>query len=221
MVRRHQVARRKSAKVPATIPDLYTIDNLETLRLLTDPLRISIMQAFAADPGRPRTVKQIAAELSAGPTKLYYHVNLLEEHGLLRVADSRVVSGIIEKSYLPAARNFTIDASLLAVTEGGREAAAGTMAALLQTSASEIAASVTGTPSVDPSGAPRFHVTKSLSRIDPARHAEFMARIAALVDEFDNTYGSAAATNPSHALVIAYYPLPASASQTTDEGDDR
>jgi hypothetical protein len=216
------VARRKGAKDRATLPDLYTIDNLETLRLLTDPLRISIMQAFAADPGTPRTVKQVAAELLAGPTKLYYHVNLLEEHGLLRVADSRVVSGIIEKSYLPAARNFTIDASLLAVTEGGREAAAGTMAALLQSAATELAASASAAPPADATPeVPRFHVSKTVSRVAADRHAEFLKRLAEVVAEFGVPPGQADG-EPSHALVIAYYPLPGAAgSHSTDEGDDR
>lgn len=216
------MARSKKAQEPAAIPDLYTIDNLETLRLLADPLRISVMQAFAADPSTPRTVKQIAAELGAGPTKLYYHVNLLEEHGLLRVADSRVVSGIIEKSYLPAGKSITIDAGLMQVSPGGREAAAATMAALLQTAASELTASVTAAPPPPPeaAGTPRIHVTKSLSRIEPARHAEFMARVSALVEEFENVYGSPV-SEPSHALVIAYYPLPGTAGRSTAEGDAR
>lgn len=214
------MAGRKARAASNDVPELHTISNLETLRLLADPLRISIMQAFASTSA-PRTVKQIAAELGAKPTKLYYHFNLLEEHGLVRVAESRVVSGIIEKSYLPAARSFTIDAAIVQVTPGGREAAAATMAALLQTSAAELTASVAAGGLERPADAPaRFHVTKSLSRIDPARHAEFLERITALIDEFENVHGKATASDASHALVIAYYPLPG-ASGTADEGDDR
>ena len=33
------------------------------------------------------------------PNRLYYHVNLLEEHGLIRVTDTRLVSGIVERTY--------------------------------------------------------------------------------------------------------------------------
>ena len=200
--------RRKASRPPAPA-ELYTIDNLETLKLLADPLRVEIMQAFAAAPDVAKTVKQVAQALRAKPTKLYYHVNLLEEHGLLHVAESRVVSGIIEKSYLPAARSFTIDSSLVQVTPGGREAVVATMAALLQTSAAELAASVAAGALTRPAGGPpQVHVTKSLSRIDPARYGELMARITQLIDDFDNVYGQASASDASHALVIACYPLP-------------
>ncbi|HEY7599007.1 MAG TPA: helix-turn-helix domain-containing protein [Candidatus Limnocylindrales bacterium] len=197
---------RRTKKQPA---DLYTIDNLETLRLLADPVRIEIMQAFASAPDEAKTVKQVAATLGARPTKLYYHVNLLEEHGLLKVADSRVVSGIIEKSYVPAARNFTVDTSLLSVTEGGREAAAATMAAMLQQAASELAASA-GTPAAPdwPKGTPRFHVSKTLGRLAPDEHARFLKRLADVVAEFDGAAGQVDGAEPTHSLVVAFYPLP-------------
>ena len=91
-----------------------TVTDLETLRLLADPLRLSILGAFPpASTGLSMSVKEIAERLDEGQTKLYRHVKKLEEAGLLRVAETRVVSGIIEKRYRPAQRRLMIESDLL------------------------------------------------------------------------------------------------------------
>lgn len=86
------------------IADKLVIENLETLKVVADPLRLRILDAFG---DKPHTVKQIAKVLEIPPNKLYYHVNMLEEHGLIRVVDTRIVSGIIEKLYLITAHQLT------------------------------------------------------------------------------------------------------------------
>src|SRR6266513_2118828 len=72
------------------------VSNFDTLKVVADPTRLRILEVLIE---QPLTVKQVARKLEIAPTKLYYHVNLLEEHGLLTVTASRVVSGIIEKQY--------------------------------------------------------------------------------------------------------------------------
>src|SRR3954467_12474429 len=91
-------------------PQLHTITTLDALKVFSDPLRQQIIEALLDDA---KTVKQVAVELDLAPTKLYYHVNLLEEHGLIQVTETRIVSGIIEKHYRAAAREFAIERSLL------------------------------------------------------------------------------------------------------------
>lgn len=87
----------------------YIITDLETVKVLTDPLRLRILENMH----EPTTVKAIAAILDKPATKLYYHVNLMEKHGLIVLVDTRVVSGIIEKHYQVAAHYFRIHHSLL------------------------------------------------------------------------------------------------------------
>ncbi len=91
-----------------------TVTDLETLRLLADPLRLSILSALPpAASGRSMSVKEIAEKLDEGQTKLYRHVKKLEEAGLMRVAETRVVSGIIEKRYRSAQRRLLIESDML------------------------------------------------------------------------------------------------------------
>ena len=67
-------------------------------------------------PGRSR---ELARTLGEPPTKLYYHVNMLEEHGLLIVTGSQLVSGILEKRYQLVAASIGVDRALLTAGDTG------------------------------------------------------------------------------------------------------
>ena len=90
------------------------IDNLETLKVYFDPMRSQLMRTVAYNP---RTVQEIAQELDVPFTRLYYHMNLLEKHGLIRVVETRNLSGAVEEKYYQiSARSFVIDRALLTVS---------------------------------------------------------------------------------------------------------
>jgi predicted ArsR family transcriptional regulator len=94
--------------------DQLVIEDLETLKVLSDPLRMQIAELMSY---QPRTVKQVAKELGTTPHKLYYHVKLLEEHGLIRVVRTRLVSGIVEKHYQITAKDIVVADGLLSVSK--------------------------------------------------------------------------------------------------------
>jgi DNA-binding transcriptional ArsR family regulator len=60
----------------------------------------------------PTTVKELAKAMDMKPNRLYYHVNLLEEHGLVRVTQTRIVSGIVERTYALVAKHFAVSEAL-------------------------------------------------------------------------------------------------------------
>lgn len=93
--------------------DEQVIVDLETLKVLADPLRMRIRELL----GSPCTVKQVASTLHIAATKLYYHINLLEKHGLIVMVDARVVSGMLEKQYQVAARTIRVHTGLLSGTQ--------------------------------------------------------------------------------------------------------
>ena len=90
------------------------IEDLETLKVLSDPLRMQIIELMGHTP---RTVKQIAKQLDMTPNKLYYHIKLLEDHGLIRVVETRLVSGIVEKHYQTTAKEITVADGLLSISK--------------------------------------------------------------------------------------------------------
>ena len=101
------------------IPERMEITELETLKALSDPLRLDILKQVGIlnRKGERCTVKQLGKLLGMPPTKLYYHVNLLEEHELLVVGDTQIVSGIIEKHYQVCAMNISVSQDLMAMDE--------------------------------------------------------------------------------------------------------
>ncbi len=96
----------KTNFIPA---DVFLVEELDTLKVLADPLRLRIRELME----KPTTVKVVAEKLDIPPTKLYYHINLLEKHGLIVLVDTRIVSGIIEKHYQIAAKTVKVAKHLL------------------------------------------------------------------------------------------------------------
>lgn len=96
------------------IAEEFIIEDLETLKILTDPLRVRILRSLGH---KARSVKETAERLDMPQAKLYYHINLMEKHGLIQVVDTRVVSGIIEKLYAVTARMYRPGAGLLTAVD--------------------------------------------------------------------------------------------------------
>lgn len=190
--------------------ETLVIGDLETLRVITDPLRLRILEAFARDPETPQPVKRIAATLGEGVTKLYYHVGLLEERGLLRATESRVVSGIIEKRYQPSARAFTVDRSVLggAADPSVTDAIGAAMGAILDSVRDDLVEGMREGRIVPGPEVPvhqRATLSRTIGRLSPARAEDFIDRLRALVDELDSLEDDAIATQP-FALTVAFHP---------------
>ena len=79
------------------------IRDLDALRIMADPLRARLVDILRQ---RAATAKDMAALLETSPKSLYYHLGLLERHGLIRVVETRLVSGITEKRYRATAYLF-------------------------------------------------------------------------------------------------------------------
>jgi hypothetical protein len=184
--------------------DEIVISDVETLRALTDRQRLQIMEAFARNGGEPRTVKDVARELGAQVTKLYYHVNLLEQHGLLVVAGSRLVSGIVEKRYRPAARSFRVDRSLLsAASAAGMDAKDDVREALgnvLDSAADAVRAAISSRTFAPGDG--RNLVSHGTMRLTPDQASRVQEALREIIETPDSTDEDAA----DYALTVALHP---------------
>ena len=102
--------------------DIHKIKDLDQVRLLSDPLKLRLLQAFAESP---RTTKQVAAELGESVTKLYRHVDALQDAGLIEIVDETRKRGTIQRTFRAVAQRFEADHSLFSDTSanGGAEAA--------------------------------------------------------------------------------------------------
>ncbi len=88
----------------------FVITDLETLRVYADPVRVQIIEMLTH---HPQTVREMAEKLGLLPSKLYYHINLLEKHALIQVVETRQVANLIEKQYAAAAARIEVDPHLM------------------------------------------------------------------------------------------------------------
>jgi DNA-binding transcriptional ArsR family regulator len=98
-------------------PVARAVSNVETLKALADPVRLAILGALMDETHGPQlrvlSVKELAEELGEPQTKLYRHVRQLEAAGLIRVAATRMVSGIVEQRYQACQRDLQLGPGLL------------------------------------------------------------------------------------------------------------
>jgi DNA-binding transcriptional ArsR family regulator len=119
--------------VEARVRELRSVGDVGTLKALADPVRLGILSALMerTDADLPvMSVKELAEALGEPQTKLYRHVKQLEAAGLIRVAATRLVSGIVEQRYQASQRDLMFGPGLLASPEGTDETEP-VMAALL------------------------------------------------------------------------------------------
>lgn len=113
--------------------DTHKISDLAHLKLLSDPLKLSLLQAFAEGP---RTTRQVADDLGEKITKLYRHVDALHEAGLLEVVAEQQKRGTVERTFKAVARRFEVDHELFA--DAGDDAAAATIRDALRATETEV-----------------------------------------------------------------------------------
>ncbi len=89
---------------------IFYVRNLSTMKVLVSRLRLNVLRRLIA---QTRTIRQVARELDIPPNRLYYHFSLLEQCGAIRVVDTRLVAGIVEKHYRAVAVRYEIEPALL------------------------------------------------------------------------------------------------------------
>jgi DNA-binding transcriptional ArsR family regulator len=193
----------------------FRITRLETVRVLADPLRLRIIEAMAGRLDHPWSVKELARALGEPPTKLYYHVNLLEEHGILVVTGSRLVSGIVEKRYQLVAANIAVDRAILSARDEHVDEALHSVLATIFSTAQEdiqgaIRAGIASLHEGEVGNREPIVLSKGLDRLSPERAAEFRERVRALVAEFGSDPGGIPEDRRDdrlYGLVLAFYPM--------------
>lgn len=178
------------------VSEQVVIDDVGALKALADTQRLTMLLAMT---DQPRTVKEVAAIMGAPPTRLYYHVRMLTKHGLLRVASTRMVSGIEEKSYQASAKSWTIAAPLLS----SALVRSGVLKALLELVATELSMTLEGAsvPLGDPESEVQALVYTQFI-LDRDQVADVRHRLEALMLEY-----GAERTSPDEVEYSAFFAL--------------
>ena len=81
------------------------IDEPRQIKAFTDPLRVRVLVVLAE---RAATNQQVADALGEPQAKVLYHIRFLLDVGLIRLVNTRIKGGNVEKYYRAVARSFAI-----------------------------------------------------------------------------------------------------------------
>jgi DNA-binding transcriptional ArsR family regulator len=193
---------------PNEIAEEFIVDDLEVLKAIAHNTRLDILQSLK----HPKTVKEIAQRLDIVATKLYYHVNLMEKHGLIQVVETNIVSGIIEKKYQVTARNYRLQDGLL--TEGDDHSAEIDMmlGAIFSTTRSEIKRSIKAKQMGLTQEDKRGILWHSGVQLTPRQFAEFHAHFEEFLRKMEaqskqNKANDQNIDTSHYGITVAFYPL--------------
>jgi DNA-binding transcriptional ArsR family regulator len=188
------------------IPELV-IDDLETHKALVNPLRVRLLELLV---DKAQTVKQLAEAVEVEPVKLYYHINLLEKNGLIRVVDTQVVSGIIEKWYRVTAFNYRIDRKILSLQEDEQQAYLDEAFASIFEGTMELIRHNTAVSTIDlQQNTPHpysLHLTRSRGFLSEVQARVFYEKLQALILEFEGSIEAPNETDGKYVLTMALFP---------------
>jgi len=177
------------------------IDSAEAIKALADPLRLKVLTLLMRDHERNWTVKEIAAELEQSVTKLYHHVNVLEQVGLIRDVETRLVSGIVEHRYASGQRGLEFDDALYRSSDT-RDASLANVSYMLDEARDDLV-SYLGSETADPE---RVMIAKARLRLTQDEADELRKSIDELVDGFRSKRAKERSTVPRTEVLIVMHP---------------
>ena len=174
-----------------------------TLRVLADPVRSFLVYSLV---GEAKTAKRLGAELGCPPTRLYYHLQQLEKHGLVFVERTRLVSGIREKHYRATARDMPLERKKLGDERLQREALLGFV---FDQTRVEVARGLED-GRIDPQRrAPEVDALiayRNVLKLSPDQAERLYASLHALWTEYDAIAKQPAEEGRFYAFTVALYP---------------
>ena len=88
--------------------EILYLQSIEELKAISHPYRMAIIKLFGINPDKPLSAKMIAEKLGEPASKIHYHLKELEKIKIVEIVKTREINGILEKFFLPTAKNITI-----------------------------------------------------------------------------------------------------------------
>lgn len=174
----------------------HRINDLAQVRLLSDPLKLRLLHAFAEGP---RTTKQVADELGANVTRLYRHVDALKDGGLLEIVGEKQKRGAVERTFRAIAERFEVDHALF--TGESARARNGAIRELLSEGVDEILGAFAGAES----GRDKPLLVRLRCKASPARVAELRRLLADWIEAAQEEEDDDSARTEEAGALIAFY----------------
>ena len=185
--------------------EIHILTELEHVKVLADPLRVTILEAIYL---QPMTTKQVAKLIGETPTKLYHHMTALEKAGIVELVETKQNRGTVEKYYQSVAKKFAIDQQLFKVApqvEAAVENLQSLFASTFEATMAEVNETINAKmlTSVDQQRAAlltRFHIAGTQTEID-----KLIEKLQLWIDECRAT--STEQGERKYGVTVAFYPI--------------
>ena len=181
--------------------EVYELQDLDLLTHVTHPVRGAVLRRLR----EPRTVAEVADAMAVPVTRLYHHVNKLEQAGLIRVIATRQVAAVTERQYQASGRSFRIARSLFETSDDRELSLA--LSSLFDVAKLGFQRTVeSGRYHDDPHIDEHSFLSLGDLALSPGRRHELVKRLAALVEEFRSDLELDDPAAEHVALFISTYP---------------
>ena len=189
--------------------DLEVIDRPARAVVALEPIRSRLLAELAA----PASAAQLAARVGLSRQKVNYHLRILEDHGLVELAEARPRGGLTERLMVASAAAYVVSPAALGAVAADPDRSADRLSArhLIALAARLVAGVGDLVRGADRAGKrlATLSVDTELRFADPGSRAAFAddlaAAVAALVARH---HAPEAAGGRSYRLVVAAHPLP-------------
>ena len=171
--------------------DVYLIDDLAGFELLSDATRIEVLEHCI----NPHSVKEIAASMDVPRTRLYHHVGMLEDAGMLAVVETRKAGALTEKVYQVAAKNFQ-PSEAFAKSANKRQLAEALLSSVMGTTRADFLRALENELfSMDKESSPKkVSIGRRLMRLTPEHLAELIEDLETVLEKYSDLDDSDDAT---------------------------
>jgi DNA-binding transcriptional ArsR family regulator len=180
---------------------VFEIRDVRVLEILNNPLRLRILYQLM----EPRSAAEVALALEVPVTRLYYHLNLLLEVGVIEVVETRKKGAMTLRLYRTVATRFEPVPALIENTVDKDRLLRAAVGAVLDGARIDAMAGLTGIfAGGSPSDDPRGTLGRSVVPMTEKAAREFVARLDALVDEMT---GMEAEDGEEYAFSFVFFPM--------------
>ena len=189
--------------------DIQVIDNPAAAAVALDPTRSRLLSEMA----KPASAATLATRVGLARQKVNYHLNALEAHGLVRLAEKRKWGGLTERLLVATAASYVVNPSALGpiAVDPNREVdrlSASYLIALGARIVREVGDLVRRATEADKRLATLAVDTEVRFR-SPTERAAFSHELAEAIAKLVSKYHDASAPGGrAHRLVIVAHPLP-------------
>lgn len=187
----------------------FVLEKVGQVSALFKPMRIELLAML----DEPRTCGQLAKTFQTSPQKIYYHLKVLEQAGLVKKVAEKRVRGIMEGYYQAAADSYWLSPELVEKFGGERgskdQLSLNYLLGLAEQVRSEVIPMLNSEKEI-----PSLGISGQIRLRDSADRVSFLNELQGLVYKLAEKYGSGESEEMSDQsggdfrLILACYPSP-------------